>query len=124
MKEADRVFSIHIRKKYADKDGMVKCYTCPLVRHYRSRGMTCGHFVSRKAKNTRYDERNCRPQCFYCNSQRFGNGRPVEFSAGLVQEYGEGIVEELFAQGRVLVPNFNYQQVIDMYTIAPKKTGI
>lgn len=114
-KKADTLFSLYIRQKYADKDGMVKCYTCATVRHWKQ--MQNGHFVTRKYLGTRYDERNCRPQCFYCNFQKFGNGRPVEFAEGLVKEYGENIVSELFAKARLLTTFFNYQEVIDTFTV-------
>jgi len=65
MHEADRLMSLFIRQKYADKDGNVTCYTCPYTAHWKK--MQNGHLVSRFYKETRYDERNCRPQDEYCN---------------------------------------------------------
>lgn len=114
-KKADALFSKFIRNKYADAEGMISCYTCP----YRSeiKKIQCGHFVSRQYIDTRYDERNARPQCWYCNSKMFGNGRSVEFGWNLEQEYGKGIVDELFAKAKPLTKNFDYQAIIDKYSI-------
>ena len=91
-KDLDTVFSQYIRLKYADKEGMVQCYTCTQKRHWKD-GMQNGHFVPRQYLRTRYDERNCRPQCYACN--QLYNGQPSAFAANLKKEYGEGIVEEL-----------------------------
>lgn len=113
-KKADALFSLFIRQKYADKDGNIKCYTCPTIRPLKK--MQNGHFVSRRYLGTRYDERNCRPQCWYCNGHGYGNGRPVEFAEGLKREYGPGIVDELFSQAAPTITNFDYQHVIHKYT--------
>lgn len=118
-KEADMVFSLHIRQKYADADGIVQCYTCPFKAHWKK--MQNGHLVSRFYLATRYDERNCRPQCITCNMWR--NGRVPEFALKLQEELGAGIVEELYSVARVLVTNFDYTRIIDTYkeraSIAP-----
>lgn len=63
MDRADTLFSIYIRRKYADWKGYVACYTCGKVAMWEKDGMQCGHFVSRDKKNTRYDEANARVQC-------------------------------------------------------------
>ncbi len=112
-KEADRLFSIYIRNKYADKEGNIRCFTCPTIRPIKK--MQNGHFVSRRYLGTRYDERNARPQCWYCNSQHMGNGRPVEFAEGLKKEYGPDIVDILFKLAAPVVPNFDYQAIITKY---------
>lgn len=112
-KKADAVFSLHIRNKYADKEGMVQCYTCPFKGPVKK--LQCGHLVSRFYLATRYDERNCRPQCITCNVWR--HGRVPEFAARLQAELGDGIVEELYTQARVLIKNFDYQSIINKYAV-------
>jgi len=96
MKEADRNMSLYVRQKYADKEGNVQCFTCPYTAHWKK--MQNGHFVSRFYKETRYDQRNCRPQCYTCNMWR--NGMTPHFAAKLQQELGAGIVEELYEKAR------------------------
>ena len=83
-KIADRWFSLYIRLLYANKEGMVKCATCPKVEHYKK--MDCGHFQSRRFKSTRYDKRNCSPQCTYCN--RYQQGEQYKLGQWL-KRFGE-----------------------------------
>src|SRR3990167_6429980 len=111
-KETDKVFSLWVRKSHADKNGNVTCYTCPYTAHWKK--FQNGHLVSRYYLSTRYDERNCRPQCITCNIWR--HGRTPEFAENLSKELGDGIVEELYAKARELQRSFDYQQIIDTYT--------
>ena len=55
--------------------------------------MQCGHYESRVHSNTFIDEDNIRIQCYSCNVMRKGNY--PEFARRLVQEKGEGILEDL-----------------------------
>ena len=96
MKEADGFMSLYVRQKYADKEGNVRCFTCPYIARWKK--MQNGHLVSRFYKETRYDQRNCRPQCYTCNMWR--NGMTPHFAARLQQELGVGIVEELYEKAR------------------------
>ena len=112
-KELDAVFSKYIRNKYA-KNGMVKCYTCDHIGEIKK--MQNGHFNPRQHLATRYDERNCRPQCFACNMYYGGN--PATFATNLIKEYGEGIVQEL-EQCRWEIFKVDigwYEEKIDFYT--------
>lgn len=89
----DRVFSEWIRRK----DGEYPtCITCGAVHHYKV--MQCGHFVSRVHLATRWDERNCAPQCFADNVWK--RGSPAEFALALQQKYGDGIIQELVDKKR------------------------
>jgi hypothetical protein len=91
-KTADRLFSELIRRRAVDNYyGTVQCVTCGAWGDWRS--MDCGHYESRRHNNTRYDKRNCAPQCHRCN--RFEEGRKFQFGKYLVEKYGEGIIEEL-----------------------------
>lgn len=69
--DADAIFSKYIRLKYADKKGVVKCYTCDVKKHWTL--MQCGHYIKRGHLYTRHDERNCRPQESWCNEAKKGN---------------------------------------------------
>lgn len=111
-KEADRVFSLFLRQKYADQEGMVSCYTCGYKAHWKK--LQNGHLVSRYYLATRYDERNCRPQCYTCNMWR--NGMIPHFAAKLQEELGQGIVEELYKAAREVIKEFDYTAIIAKYT--------
>ena len=91
IKEADKYFSIWIRTKDADSNGMVACYTCKKQDHWKK--MDCGHYISRKYLSTRYYEKNCKPQCKHCNV--FSEGNKPAFAIALRKEYKNGILEEL-----------------------------
>lgn len=90
IKTADSVFSLYIRKKYANKNGLVKCYTCNKELHYSE--IENGHFISRGHYAARFLEDNCRPQCSKCNS--IHNDKPEIFKEKLEQE-NIGIIDKL-----------------------------
>jgi len=82
VKALDKVFSQYIRLKYANLDGFVECFTCG--RSYYWKKIQCGHFMSRSRYATRWDEENCRPQCYGCNVMQ--QGRQYEFAKNLDKE--------------------------------------
>jgi len=65
-----------------------KCYTCEKVHPIKE--MDAGHWISRNRLGTFMDERNVHAQCRGDN--RFGHGRPVEYQAHLLKDYGGGIL--------------------------------
>lgn len=110
-KELDRVFSLYIRNKYADKNGYVKCYTCSVVKPVKE--MQNGHWIPRNNLATRFSEENCRPQCVGCNM--FNKGRPDVFSVNLIKE-GIDIVELQHSRYRIFkVSTEWYKQKIEHY---------
>ena len=90
-KELDKWFSLYIRLRDSH-NGMVQCFTCGTVKHYKS-GMQCGHFQSRRHHSTRWNEQNCQPQCVKCNM--FEQGEQWKFGMALNIKYGEGTSKEL-----------------------------
>ena len=90
-KMLDSVFSVYIRKKYADEEGNVACYTCGKKTAWQH--IQNGHFISRSYLATRWHENNCRPQDVGCNI--FGNGKPLDFEENLKRELGEQYVEDM-----------------------------
>lgn len=83
--KTDKWFSQYIRLKYADENGIVRCYTCDTPHHWKE--LDCGHYVKRQHQETRFNENNCRPQCRKCNW--FMQGNDVEFRKRLIEEIGE-----------------------------------
>lgn len=110
-KKLDAIFSKFIRQKYADSNGNCRCYTCGYTAHWKK--LQNGHMVSRYYLATRYDERNCRPQCYTCNM--FRNGMIPDFSKRLEEELGEGITKTLYEEARKISIDFPYQEKIDYY---------
>lgn len=85
VEELDKVFSLFIRQRTADDNGMVKCFTCQKRSHWKE--MDCGHYWSRRYVSTRWDETNCQVQCKGCNI--FNQGAGPQFALALIEKYGQ-----------------------------------
>ena len=113
-KELDKWFSLYIRLR-SSENGLVQCFTCGCVKHYKTGGMQCGHFQSRGFLATRFDEENCQPQCVGCNM--FKQGEQYKFALALNAKYGEGKAEELeiLAKSVVKFSRIDYEDKISYY---------
>jgi hypothetical protein len=111
--ELDKVFSEWIRRKDADKNGMVKCYTSGKFYHWKQ--IQCGHFISRRHMSTRWYEKNCKPQSVSENI--FNQGNAPKFAIKLIEEYGQGILEELEIKKNSIckMGRFEYERLINEY---------
>ena len=120
-KELDKWFSLFIRLRDATEEGVVQCFTCSRISHYKS-GMQNGHFQSRRYHSTRWDEKNCQVQCIKCNMFS-GNGEQFKFGIGLDSKYGEGTAEELEFLSRTImkVSRIDYEEKISYYKDAVNK---
>jgi len=107
IKKLDAIFSEYIRRKYADKNGIVKCYTCNKRAYWKGEGMQNGHFISRSSRILRWNEQNCRPQCYACNCMRYGQN--YIFAMNLNAEYGYDIAAELLQKSRQLIKQTDYE---------------
>ena len=90
-KELDKWFSLYIRLRTATDSGMVNCFTCDKLDHFKK--MQCGHFQSRRHHITRWDEQNCQVQCVKCNM--FEQGNQWKFGLRIDLKYGDGTSEKL-----------------------------
>ena len=109
VKRLDSIFSKYIRNKYADKKGMVKCFTCD--REYPIKSIQNGHFMSRKNYATRWDEDNCRPQCYGCNVMK--QGMQYEFGKRLGKEKAEEMY--LLSKKTVKLSDYELLEMLDHY---------
>jgi len=117
-KELDKWFSLYIRLREANEYGMVQCFTCGKVGHYKTGGMQNGHFQSRKHLATRFSEDgNCEVQCVACNI--FRSGEQYLFSLRLDEKYGEGRAEELeqLARTTLKISRVEYEEQIRYYKL-------
>ncbi len=111
IKRLDTIFSEYIRRKYADKRGIVKCYTCNKKAYWKGEGMQNGHFISRASRILRWSIHNCRPQCYACNCMRYGQN--YIFAMNLNKEYGYNIAEELLIESKKTIKQSD-QDLIDL----------
>lgn len=85
-KKAWNLFSEDFRKRNADKDGMVECYTCGCNRKWQGERMQAGHGISGRGWNVLFLENIIRVQCDTCNIWKGGNYQV--FVPKLIREIG------------------------------------
>ena len=90
VKKLDKIFSIYIRNRDADKNGTCTCITCD--RKFYWKNIQAGHFMSRKHYSTRWDERNVYSQCSRCNV--FNAGEQYKYSLFLGKETAEDLLQK------------------------------
>lgn len=112
-KQADKYFSICVRRLEVDKNGYCACITCGVKKPWKE--MQNGHYIPRNHLSTRFDERNCAPQCVGCNM--FGRGKHDQFALVLIKKYGKDILEELnSAKNKPTKYKISdYQEMVEMY---------
>lgn len=105
--KADKYFSEYIRKRDLKKP----CVTCGAFAQ-----KDCGHFISRRFENTRYDEQNSHGQCLKCN--RFEHGNQYEYSLAVDRIYGKGTAEKLRMKAQQRSSprtKYDYEQIAEYY---------
>ena len=79
-----------VRKKYADKDGYVVCFTCGKPMHWKE--SQAGHAIGGRTNYLLFEcEEVIRNQCSTCNV--FKGGNYSVFIPKLIEEYGHNGVE-------------------------------
>lgn len=109
LRMADKAFSEYIRNRYADKNGMCRCFTCGVCQPWIA--MDCSHYVPRVCMWTRFDENNVRVCCKICNQYLHGNLE--KFRNHLVREIGESEVEWLEGK-RFVAYKYTTQDLIEL----------
>ena len=83
-----KYFSEWIRRKDADSNGMVRCYTCGKVIHWKE--ANASHYLHNKLD---FEPANVKPCCVGCN--KFKHGNLGAFAERLIFEYGADVVQDL-----------------------------
>lgn len=87
-------FSKYVRLKYADDSGMVSCYTCGTVKHWKQ--MQCAHLLDGRYNSILFEENCVRPGCYHCNVGL--NGNKEEYIPKFIDECGEREFQRLKEQ--------------------------
>lgn len=93
-KRAWAEFSIYVRTRGANAEGMNRCITCQTEKHWQE--LQAGHFIAGRLNSNLFDERGCHAQCYSCNVGKHGNG--VMYYRFMQRTYGEQVIEELIRQ--------------------------
>lgn len=109
-----KIFSIYVRLRDADKNGVCKCITCNKRLHWSN--MQCGHGHGRQFWGTKYHEKNNHAQCVSCNG--FKEGQKDKYKAEVDKRYGKGTWEmlELKNKGAKTLSQFEVDQLTIYYT--------
>ena len=118
-KELDKWFSLYIRLRDADENGVVICFTSG--RAYPYKNIHAGHFMSRRCLSTRWCEINVQPQSAADNL--FAQGEQYRFGLNLDAKYGEGTAEDLQIKSRQIqkFSRVDYEEKISYYKSAVEK---
>lgn len=100
VKDLDAVFSIFIRTRDADENGIVKCCTCSIRLHWKE--MHDGHCFPRGHFEIRWSEINNHAQCPQCNSHV--DGYFEVHAAYIKRRHGEEAFKELERLKHVVRP--------------------
>jgi hypothetical protein len=113
IKKLDKVFSVYIRQRGMDENGINTCITCGSKHHWKE--LDAGHWLKRVKMNVRFDEINVQPQCRRDNW--IGQGEDVKFRAALVKKYGEEAVLLLEYRGKLTKKwsRFELELLIEKY---------
>ena len=116
IKVYDDIYSVYIRRKESDSNGMVSCVTCGIIRHWKDR-MTCGHYLSRTKTKIRWDDRNCHPQCAKCNWLQKLTGDCTNYTIWLIEHLGYAVIQDLneIKNSKVKLTRSDLQDKIDYY---------
>jgi len=112
IKRLDRIFSLYIRLRDADKKGICTCITCKKKYHYTE--LDAGHFLSRRHFSVRYDEQNVFSQCRYCN--RYNAGQQFIYSIELEKKQ-KGLSKKLLKKSKQTqkFTTNDLQEMINLY---------
>ena len=91
-----KVFSLFVRLRDADENGIITCITSGQRVHWRE--ADAGHFISRNHKATKFDERNVWAQSRKDN--RFNSGRQYEMGLAIDAKLGKGTSEKILIASR------------------------
>lgn len=112
VKDLDMWFSRYIRQKYSDILWISCCYTCSNKWHWKD--MQNWHFVSRANYKYRWDEHNCRVQCYACNIIRSWNYKV--YTLKMIEEYGKEKIEDMINDKELTkIKTYEIEEKIEYY---------
>ena len=91
INDCDRLFSLVVRLREADKDGYCSCFVCATRDHYKN--MQNSHYVKRGNMGLRFVQFNCHCSCSACNENHNYNEEPYRLA--ILKEHGKGVLEYL-----------------------------
>lgn len=108
-----RVFSEYIRRKNADNNGFVTCFTCNTRMFWKE--SEAGHGIGGRGNFILFLEEVVKPQCSYCNKYLKGNYEV--FIPKIISEIGQKAYENLVFEARrpIKMLPIDYLEIEDRY---------
>ena len=94
IRKLDKIFSLFVRIRDSDENGICTCITCGSKHHFRA--IDNGHYIKRQYMSTRFNEFNCAAQCRKCNWLE--QGANELYREALIKKYGQEIHDQLIIQ--------------------------
>jgi hypothetical protein len=85
------IFSVFIRLRDSDSQGICTCFTCGRLRHWTK--VDCGHGIGRQHNATKFNEWNNNAQCKACNG--FEGGMREKYKENMNKKYGPQTWEKM-----------------------------
>lgn len=113
-KLADTRFSRFIRIRDSDRNGMIKCITCPSKVHWK-KAHNC-HFIGRWNYKYRRDEKNCNAWCCSCNTYH-SERHMKHYTLIMIDRHWRGRVEKALSTNKKIKEYKPYQleEIINKY---------
>ena len=90
-----KVFSEYVRRSAADRNGMVICFACGAIKHWKE--MNASHLFHGKLDS---DPLNVQPCCVGCNKYKHGN--LGAYTANFIKKYGIDVYDELKRRSNII----------------------
>ena len=122
IKACDKAFSRFVRLSCADKDGMVRCWTCEKLKFWKE--VDCGHFQTRSKYSVRwlYEPENglinASAQCKHCNMTN--GGHQYKFAQRIDEVYGANKADTVVQMSNV-IRKYSTQEIRDMTSLFEAK---
>lgn len=115
---ADKWFSIYIRIRDSDTNGITTCCSCSKKVQWRQ--SDAGHYVNRKHMSLRFSEINVNSQCRSCN--RFDEGNIPAYGLFLQKKYGDDIIAKLLLtkQKTHKISKYELKEIANFYKVKAK----
>lgn len=113
VEKLDTIFSLYIRLRDSDSNGICRCITSGEFGHYTD--MDAGHFITRDNMATRWEEKNVNAQGRKDN--RFLSGKQFEHGQAIDRKYGVGTAEFLLHKSKFecKFQDFELEAMINYY---------
>lgn len=116
--ECWNIFSLYIRLRDSNKDGMCYCISCGSKHYYKE--MQAGHYIGGRGNSVLFHEDIVNAQCVACNI--FAGGNYIDYHFAMRKKYSERQLQE-FNQLKHKVVKFKISDLVAIYDLYSQKVN-